>query len=102
MGAYEKIEEYFNEIDIPESRKKEYCQYYDGGDYHCKATSHKTCSRCKFFCPTIHGKMEIIAKSYAEIKKRNIALRKKQTEQDKVIDWLRKSIQKESRHDAEQ
>lgn len=99
MKTYQNIEEYFAEIDIPEYMKKEYCQYYNGERYYCDATTHTTCRKCRFFTPTIYGKMEIIAKAYTEIKSRNEILKKKQVEQEKVIKWLRECIRRSEDED---
>ena len=57
---------------VPMKDQDDSCSFYTKGG--CKATSHKTCLRCRFYKPTLLHKMTITAECILEIVKQKKAL----------------------------
>ena len=68
--VYDLMEKFISEMELSTTLKNKYCQFAkDGKERHCSATSCDTCDGCKFFAPTIHGKIRMVAERYYELRK---------------------------------
>jgi hypothetical protein len=71
------------------SKKSIDCRFRSkDGKRHCMATTNKTCSRCKFFEPTIMAKFEGLLRLLEDMRNENAGLRKKVSNRELEIVML--------------
>ena len=81
------------------AEKEECCQFKEkSGDKWCKATSHKTCKRCKMFTPTTQTMIRtVVVKTeelLLEIEAKKAIIREKHAENDKLLKRIKQKDQK--------
>ena len=90
----QKLEEVIQHIATSEDEKKRHCQYYIGGEKHCKATTNKSCKHCDLFCPTIQSKIRIAVEYVVNTEKKlneaNIRLNLKNSKIHRLEDKIEK------------
>lgn len=70
-----KMNEIYSQID-KRRKDKTNCQFRNkDGDRYCRATTNTSCSRCRFFTPTVFSRMKVLVKEIMALEDENEKLK---------------------------
>ena len=86
-------DKFYKEIIAESPNQKELaCRFRGNDERHCKATTNKTCFRCKFFEPTIMAKFTTLLLHLEHMRDENAGLRKKVSNRELEIVMLNSEL----------
>lgn len=93
-GIYEYLCRIFDNLEIRGKERERYCQFKGKDGRFCKATTQKSCKRCRFFSPATQTKIMAIIEHDLQLEEDIRRVKVKNMTLENKVEYLEKEIKK--------